>query len=119
MGKTTVYLPTELSLAIKAISRRTGRSQAAIIREALQDYVDRQEPPHLLSLGIVTEDIGLQAADVEAWLAANWRPDEEWGREPPGECRVNGDPNDNEQVAAPRHECEDGRHGDDHARIAR
>lgn len=82
MDKTTLYLPTELRLAIRSISRSTGRAQAAVIREAIQQYVDGQEPPPLLSLGIAEDAGGLQGADVDDWLKANWRPEDDWGREP-------------------------------------
>jgi predicted transcriptional regulator len=82
MDKTTLYLPRELHGAIKAISRRTGRSQATIIRDALQRYVDGEETPQLASLGLV-DDAGLHGADVEDWLKANWHPDAAWGRDPP------------------------------------
>ncbi len=80
MDKTTVYLPTELHFEVRAIARRTGRPQAVVIREAIQEYVDRQDEPELLSLGIA-ENAGLDGADVEDWLKANWRPDADWGRE--------------------------------------
>ena len=80
MDKTTLYLPSELHLVIKAIARRTGRPRAALIREALREYVDRQQAPPLLSLGII-EDAGVHSDEIDDWLKANWRPDTDWGTE--------------------------------------
>lgn len=51
------------------------------MREALQDFADQQVAPHFHSLGIA-KDVGLQSVDVEDWLKANWRPDEERCSEP-------------------------------------
>jgi len=81
MEKTTLYLPTELLLTFRGLARRTGRSQAALMREALQGYMDQQEAPHFHSIGIA-EHSDLNAEDIDEWLAANWRPDEEWRSEP-------------------------------------
>lgn len=77
MDKTTLYIPSGLHRRIKEIGRQEGRSQAAVIREALQDYVERQEEPPLLSLGAVAHS-DLQGADVDDWLRANWHPDRDW-----------------------------------------
>ena len=77
MEKTTLYLPRELHVAIRVLARRRGRSQAAVIRDALQDYVERSEPVPLVSLG-AGADPNLSGADVEEWLAANWHPEADW-----------------------------------------
>lgn len=81
MDKTTLYLPIELHRTYKELARRTGRSQAELMREALQEYAEQQEPPRLRSLGIA-KNVALQSDDVEAWLEANWHPDAEWRSEP-------------------------------------
>jgi predicted transcriptional regulator len=79
--KTTLYLPTQLLRTYRQLAQRTGRSQAALMREALQRFADRQERPRLKSLGLA-KNVRLQGADVEAWLEANWRPEAEWREEP-------------------------------------
>ena len=80
MDRTTGYPPTEDYLAIEALAQRTGRPQAEILRETIRDDVDRQERPRLRSLGIVKR-ADLNGTDVDDWLRANWRPDEEWETE--------------------------------------
>jgi Arc/MetJ-type ribon-helix-helix transcriptional regulator len=41
MVKTTVYLPDPLKRALAAASETEGKSEAEIIREAVQDWVER------------------------------------------------------------------------------
>lgn len=74
MDKTTIYLPCALHADLKAIARRTGRPQAAIIREALATYVAQQEWPLPKSWGIAANG-EINAADIDDWLAENWKPD--------------------------------------------
>jgi predicted transcriptional regulator len=71
MEKTTLYLPTELQAGIRDLARRTGRPQAAIIREALERFVGDQERPLPRSIGA---GMGgrVNAADSEAWLRSEW-----------------------------------------------
>lgn len=73
MDKTTLYLPTEMRAALRALARRTGRSQADLMREAIDGYIERQEPPLPRSLGL-GDNTSFQAKDTEDWLAANFRP---------------------------------------------
>jgi predicted transcriptional regulator len=42
--KTTVYLPDDLKLALEREARRSGRSEADVIRSALAAAVDRPRP---------------------------------------------------------------------------
>ncbi len=44
-----MYLTDELQRDIKALAKRTGRPQADLIREALGEYLARQEQPRLPS----------------------------------------------------------------------
>jgi plasmid stability protein len=75
MNKTTLYLTDDLQRALKDVARRLGRSQADVVREALETYVLQQQPrPLPRSLG-AGSDPDLSAADSEAWLRANWRRD--------------------------------------------
>ena len=45
LEKTTVYLPKELKLRIKAAAQREGRSEAAVIRAALDQYAQPRKRP--------------------------------------------------------------------------
>jgi hypothetical protein len=72
--KTTIYLPMETQEALRALARRTGRSQAAIIREAVDVYVQQQARPQPRSIGI-GHNPSLQARKTEEWLEANFRPE--------------------------------------------
>jgi predicted transcriptional regulator len=71
MEKTTLYLPEELQRSLRDLSRRTGRPQAEIIREALGTYVAGQEKPWPRSIGTAA-DGGISARDSEAWLRHEW-----------------------------------------------
>jgi hypothetical protein len=44
MLKTTVYVPDGLKRRIESLAERTGRSEAAIIRNALEEYTRREHP---------------------------------------------------------------------------
>jgi metal-responsive CopG/Arc/MetJ family transcriptional regulator len=73
MEKTTLYLPRELQGALKEASRRTGKAQAELVREAIRAYLEELQPPRPRSIGIV-HDGRLDARDTEAWLRDNWNP---------------------------------------------
>ncbi len=51
MKKTTVYLDEESLRAIKALSRSSGKSEAALIREAVRTYVRQRTKPSLRCVG--------------------------------------------------------------------
>jgi hypothetical protein len=51
MVKTTVYLDENEAAALRRIAAATGRSQAAIIREAVSEATRVAEPRRLLSAG--------------------------------------------------------------------
>lgn len=75
MEKTTVYIPTELKLSIRASAKRQGASEAHVIREALAAYV-AAEPRSLPGLfGSVASDGTVTSENYEDWLAENWKPD--------------------------------------------
>lgn len=73
MEKTTVYLPADLRGWLREESRRTGRTQAELMREALEAYAARRPRPLPTSIGLGS-DPELSGADVEDWLRDNWRP---------------------------------------------
>jgi predicted transcriptional regulator len=71
MEKTTLYLPTELQAGLRDISRRTGRSQAALIREALGQYIAAQERPWPRSIGSAADGT-VSGVESEEWLRREW-----------------------------------------------
>jgi hypothetical protein len=79
MNKTTVYVPDELQSRLREMSRRTGRPQADLLREALTEYVAAHGRPKLRSIG-VGSDSELPARDSDPWLREQWEKDLEWRR---------------------------------------
>ncbi|WP_448569608.1 ribbon-helix-helix domain-containing protein [Thermus sp.] len=75
MVKTTLYLPQELKRLLEMRARQEGRSQAELIREAIERYLSR---PGSKSLG-AGADPELAGRSAEAWLEAAWGKE---GREP-------------------------------------
>ena len=71
MEKTTLYLPTELHHALKEHSRRSGRAQAELVREALQTYLAGAAWPQPNSIGAGADE-GLSARESEEWLTREW-----------------------------------------------
>jgi hypothetical protein len=71
MEKTTLYLPSELRRALKEAARSEKKSQAVVIRRALEEYLERRERPRLLSVGI-GENRELSGSESEDWLRAEW-----------------------------------------------
>jgi predicted DNA-binding protein len=73
VNKTTLYLPDNLQRALRQAARRTGRSQADIVREAVERYLRGEEVPRFRSMGVAADGT-LSAEDVEAWLERTWNP---------------------------------------------
>jgi predicted DNA-binding protein len=71
MEKTTLYLPADLQRSLREVARRTGRSQAELIRDALVRYLQDHPRPSLRSVGM-GEDPELSGRDSERWLQARW-----------------------------------------------
>jgi hypothetical protein len=76
MERTTIFLPLEMKISIKAAAKRRGSSEAEIIREALAKYVAEPEfqRPRPKSIGIVNSG-RIQSDQLEEWLAENWERD--------------------------------------------
>jgi hypothetical protein len=51
LTKTTVYLDSETVLALRRMSEAQGRSQAELIRDALERYTRRAAPPKIPGIG--------------------------------------------------------------------
>lgn len=71
MSKTTLYLPVDLQQALRAEARRSGASQAELVREALEGFLRGRKRPLPKSIGIVSDGT-LQARDVKKWIRATW-----------------------------------------------
>ena len=71
--KTTLHLPAEAHQRLRDASRRTGRSQAALVREALDRYLalEATRPPMPASIG-AGDDPDLDARDAKRWLRERW-----------------------------------------------
>ncbi|MER3479427.1 MAG: CopG family transcriptional regulator [Meiothermus sp.] len=74
MEKTTLYLPTELHRALKAVAKREKRPVAELVREALGKYVSEKPRPKLRSIG-AGSDPSLSGRDSEDWIKENWHKD--------------------------------------------
>jgi len=74
---TTIQLPPELRQQLEALAERTGRTEAEIIVEAVETYLRAERRPRLRSLGAFQDD-EVHAANLDEWLKANWRPEDDW-----------------------------------------
>ncbi len=71
MEKTTLYLTSDLQKRLREVSRRTGRPQADLVREAVATYLAELAPPKPASIGLGA-DAELHSDDTEEWLKAQW-----------------------------------------------
>lgn len=71
MTKTTLYLPVELQWALRDEARRSGTSQAELVRDALTAFLAARERPLPASIGVGADD-GLGARESETWLREAW-----------------------------------------------
>jgi hypothetical protein len=73
--KTTIYFPDEMKIEIEAVSKMEQRPEAEIIREAVSTYLeDRRSRRWPRSFGSAADRL-LDPADIDAYLAENWKPD--------------------------------------------
>jgi len=73
MEKTTLYLPGDLQRSLATMATREGRSQAEIIRAALDAYLSDRGRIALRSVGSGADD-EVTGASSEEWLRKNWKP---------------------------------------------
>lgn len=64
MDKTTVYLPRELTAAVKRVARRRGVSEAEVIRESIRAAVGDVRPVPRGGLYSGAEPIARRAEDL-------------------------------------------------------
>lgn len=71
MQKTTLYLPDTLNQQLKLEAKRQNKSQAELMREALNGYLQGRPRALPRSLGLAG-DAGVSAADSEDWIHRRW-----------------------------------------------
>jgi plasmid stability protein len=71
MTKTTLYLPVELQWALRDEAKRSGTSQAELVRDALTAFLVSRGRPRPSSIGIAS-DGSLAGRDSEDWLRETW-----------------------------------------------
>lgn len=74
MKKTTIYLPEDLVIEIKTVSKQDRRSEAEVIREALSAYLAQRKRP-LPSVFGMGSGGSIRASESEEWLEKNWKTD--------------------------------------------
>lgn len=74
MEKTTLYLPKELQVELRAAARRERRSQADIVRDAVTEYLTKRPRPLPKSIGIIDDwpDDGVDSSNIKEWLREQW-----------------------------------------------
>ena len=71
--QTSLTVPDDLMTELTRVARHTGRSEGAVLREAIEAYLRDLEAPVVESLGSIS-DPGLNARDVRSWLDRNFEP---------------------------------------------
>ena len=76
MEKTTLYLSRELQTALRETAKREGRSQADVVREALERYVAQAERPLPRSVGAFEQrgpqEDRVPAREAKQWVRRQW-----------------------------------------------
>jgi predicted transcriptional regulator len=78
MVKTTVYLDTDVALSLRRMAESEGRSQAELIRDALEKYTRGRKRPLPRGLGKYSSgksDVSERAPEIlrEAAKKGRWR----------------------------------------------
>lgn len=74
MKKTTMYFPEDLDAAVQAAARREGRPAAAIVRDAVTEYLARRPAPISSFIGCMESrpDDGVDSSNVRRWVRDTW-----------------------------------------------
>ncbi len=76
MIKSTFYVASDRMAALDALSKQEARPKAEILRDALDEYLDRHARPLPSWIGMIHDDDGsLTSTNVDEWLGAHWRPE--------------------------------------------
>jgi hypothetical protein len=75
MEKTTIYLPADLRWYLKDAARRSGKSQADLIREALDVQRATDPRPKPKSIGAFRSDGKVPASEIKQWVRKEWSKD--------------------------------------------
>ena len=77
MKSTTVELPDEMDSFLKQIAHQTGRTEAELIREAIEDYLIRKNRPLHSCIGMgASGQPNLAQRDEELLWTEGWQS--EW-----------------------------------------
>jgi hypothetical protein len=71
MERTTVYLSSDLRRELEDAARRERRPKAELVREALQQYLNRQGRPRPSFVGSM-EQTDVRSEDAKAWVRGEW-----------------------------------------------
>jgi predicted transcriptional regulator len=75
MERTTILIPEELRQRLADEARRRKVAQSALIRDALERYLDEQTSGQPSLLGVADVE-GIDARDAKAWVREQWGRDE-------------------------------------------
>ena len=71
MKKTSIYFPVELQIEIKTRAKQERRTEAALIREAVANYLAYAKKPLPRIIGMASSG-KITGEGSEDWLYANW-----------------------------------------------
>lgn len=72
MEKTTVYMTPETKRRLEGLARRSGRPQAELIREAMEEFLDRNEPERPLPSFVGSVSVGGDIANEIHGIRRQW-----------------------------------------------
>jgi predicted transcriptional regulator len=68
MNRVTLYLPPDLENALAELANQRQCSRAALIREALSEYVERHNRPLPAWIGMIDVQDDFDSTNVKSWL---------------------------------------------------
>lgn len=76
MIKSTFSIESDRMAALDAIAKQSARPKAELIRDALDEYIDRHARPFPAWIGMIDDDDGsLTSTNVDEWLGDRWHPE--------------------------------------------